>query len=53
MADLAQVTLEGIQSFGTAARFTLADRRLAHSRRRGRILVVMFDDVAARFAQTV
>ena len=51
--DFAQVTLEGIQSFGAATRFFLVDGRLVHSRRRGGALVVMVDDVSARFAQMV
>ena len=53
VTDLAQVALEGIQSFGAATRFFLVNGRLVHSRRRGGALVVMVDDVSARFAQMV
>jgi hypothetical protein len=53
VTDLAQVALEGIQSFGAATRLFLADGRLVHTRRRGGAFVVMVDDVSARFAQIV
>jgi hypothetical protein len=53
VTDLAQVALEGIQSFGAATRLFLADERLVHTRRRDAALVVMVDDVSARFAQIV
>jgi hypothetical protein len=53
VTDLAQVALEGIQSFGAATWFFVVDGRLVHSRRRGGVLVVMVDNVSARFAQIV
>jgi hypothetical protein len=53
VTDLAQVALEGIQSFGAATRFLLADGRLVRSRRRTNVLIVMVDEVSARFAQIV
>jgi hypothetical protein len=53
VTDLAQVALEGIQSFGSATRSFLVDRRLLHIRRRGSVLVVMVDDVSAHSAQIV
>jgi hypothetical protein len=53
VTDLAQVALEGVQSFRTATRFFFVDRRLVHFRRRGSALVVMVDDVSACIAQIV
>jgi hypothetical protein len=53
MTDLAQVALERVQSFRTATRFLLSGEGFVHSRRRGRVLVVMIDDVSARLTQIV
>jgi hypothetical protein len=53
MTDFAQVALERVQSFRAATRFLFPDMGFVRSRRCGRILVVMVDDVSARLTQIV